>query len=99
MVDEVGTIYLIHFSAPFKHARHYVGWAKQSFTVDTAERSARIKKHRSGGGARLLKAVNAAGLAWKVVRCWPGTRTQERQIKNQKGAPRLCPRCREERKY
>jgi hypothetical protein len=22
-----GTVYLLHFSRPYKHARHYTGWA------------------------------------------------------------------------
>ena len=24
---DAGTVYLIHFDTPYKHARHYTGWA------------------------------------------------------------------------
>lgn len=79
------TVYLIHFDTPYKHARHYLGYAE-----DLAER---IERHRKGNGSRLMQVIGAAGIAWQLVRVWPGDRKLERQLKNQKNAPRLCPVC------
>jgi hypothetical protein len=57
-----GAVYLIHFDHPFKHARHYLGWA--------SDLPARLQAHRGGTGGRLLRAVNNAGITWEVVRTW-----------------------------
>ena len=80
-----GTVYLLHFDRPYKHARHYTGW--------TADLAARLAYHERGGGARLLAVVHAAGIGWRLARTWPGGRTRERQIKRQGGASRYCPIC------
>ncbi len=87
MADGHG-VYLICFDRPFKHARHYLGWASNI--------SERVETHRSDGKncARLLAAVNAAGIPWTVTRTWPNVEKDfERKLKNQKQGPRLCPRC------
>ena len=84
-----GTIYLIHFDRPYKHARHYIGWTK--------DLEARLAIHKAGDGARLLRAVNQADIGWRVVRTWEGTRDDERRLHNQKNSPsRLCPVCKAE---
>lgn len=80
-----GTIYLIHFDRPYKHARHYLGWA--------SDLEHRLRQHQSGHGARLLDVIQQAGIAWCLARTWSGTRTRERQIKRQGGASRCCPLC------
>lgn len=80
-----GTIYLLHFLSPYKHAQHYLGW-----TTDLDER---LRQHFTGTGARLLQVVTAAGISCEVTRTWTGTRTLERQLKNQKNSRRLCPLC------
>ena len=80
-----GTIYLIHFERPYKHARHYLGWA-----IDLEHR---LRQHRAGHGARLLDVIQRAGIAWSLARTWSGTRTRERQLKRQGGASRCCPLC------
>lgn len=80
-----GVVYLLHFDQPYKHARHYTGWA--------ADLDARLAEHQAGRGARLLAVVKAAGIGWTLARTWPGTRTRERQLKNQGGASRHCPQC------
>jgi predicted GIY-YIG superfamily endonuclease len=49
----MGTVYLIHFDAPYKHAKHYIGW--------TEDLSSRIQSHVAGNGARLISVINAAG--------------------------------------
>lgn len=80
-------VYLIHFDKPFKHAKHYLGYAK-----DVPKRVAR---HRSGAGAKLLRAVQQAGIGWEVVRIWPeGGRATERKLKGYGGRSKLCPVCR-----
>lgn len=83
-----GTIYLIHFARPLAHANHYLGW--------TDNLPARLDRHRSGNGSKLLAAVMAAGIEFQVVRTWPGSRDDERRMKNWKKARRLCPVCRGE---
>jgi hypothetical protein len=79
-------LYLIHFDSPYKHARHYRGYCADG------ELAARLARHRSGHGARLLSVVAAAGIGWRCVRTWPGGRQQERTLKRRKVAP-LCPCC------
>jgi predicted GIY-YIG superfamily endonuclease len=85
MTAAVGTVYLLHFDQPYRHARHYIGW-----TLDLA---ARLAEHARGQGARLLAVVRDAGIGWRLARTWPGTRARERQLKRQGGASRRCPCC------
>ena len=80
-----GTIYLLHFSEAYRHAKHYLG-----FTDDL---DARLQSHASGHGARLLAVLKSAGIGWELARTWPGGRQLERQLKNGKNAPKLCPIC------
>jgi hypothetical protein len=87
-------VYLIHFSQPYKHARHYVGWTQNGHTLRS-----RLKSHRAGNGARLMEVVTKAGIDWEVVRTWKGEegdRNFERKLKRQKHSWRHCPVCREE---
>lgn len=81
-------VYLIHFDRPYKHAQHYLGWAKN------LER--RIKQHRSGDGSRLMQVVTEAGIPWRVAKTWDGGRKLERELKRQHHGPRLCPICKGE---
>ena len=80
-----GTVYLLHFDRPYRHAKHYLGWA--------ADLDARLADHAAGRGARLLAVVRAAGIGWSLARTWPGSRARERQLKRQGGASRCCPAC------
>ena len=82
-----GTVYLLHFSEPYKHARHYIGWAAAGHL------DSRIRAHRRGRGARFMAVVKAAGIGFEVARTWKGGRVRERQIKRQGGASRCCPVC------
>ncbi len=80
-----GVVYLVHFTEPYRHARHYTGW-----TVDL---DARRAEHRGGRGARLLQVSAQAGIGWRLARTWEGSRARERQLKRQGGASRRCPIC------
>lgn len=88
----MATVYLIHFDAPLKHARHYIGYtALESLDM-------RINRHKSGNGARILAACNQQGITWKVAKTWEfenamTARNFEQKLKRQKHAPRLCPIC------
>lgn len=81
----MGTVYLLHFDKPYKHARHYIGWAD--------DLGKRLKAHGTKEGARLLQVLRAEGIGWQLARTWPGDRYRERQIKNMGGASRACPLC------
>lgn len=79
-------VYLICFDSRLSHAKHYIGYAN-----DIAKR---IKRHRSNQGAKLLRALNLAGIAWHVVRVWKNkNREFERSLKNRKKSSFFCPMC------
>lgn len=79
-------VYLLHFDKPYRHARHYLGYAR------LFER--RLAEHMAGRGARLMAAVSAAGIGVTLVRKWPdGDRTFERELHNLKRNALLCPVC------
>jgi len=82
-----GTLYLLHFSRPLSHAKHYLG-----FTTRTPED--RLREHLEGKGSPLVKAAVEAGIDVTISRTWRDkTRSDERSLKNQKNGPRLCPCC------
>jgi hypothetical protein len=90
----VGTVYLLHFSAPVGntasrtgYARHYTGWS--------AFLDFRLELHRAGrSGVPLVRAAVAAGITLELARIWPDvTRARERQLKRQGSAARYCPLC------
>jgi predicted GIY-YIG superfamily endonuclease len=82
-------VYLIHFDSPIseKHTcQHYLGYAEDP--------AARLKEHKSGRGARLTQVANERSIGYSIVRVWPdGDRNFERQLKNRKNTPCLCPVC------
>ena len=86
------TVYLLHFAArlgnpanPHAMAQHYLGTAK--------DLSERLAEHRAGLGAKITAAAMQRGIAFDVVRTWPGGRDLERRLKRRKEGPRLCPLC------
>ena len=83
--QQLGIVYMLHFSEPYKHARHYVG-----FTEDLL---ARLDRHATGHGANLITVIWQAGLGFTLTRICEGTRSTERAIKNEGGAVRYCPAC------
>jgi len=86
-----GTIYLLHFERPFRHARHYLGWTEGD-RIDE-----RLERHRSGNGSKLMRAVTNAGIDFRIARTWSGTRHLERELKKSKNVPRQhCTICKED---
>ena len=82
----MGVVYLLHFNAPYFHARHYLGY--------TEDLPGRIKIHNSGNGSPLIRSIVAAGIGFELARTWlDKNRTYERRIKDQHNAPRFCPIC------
>lgn len=83
---QVGDVYVLHFSTPYKHAGHYIGWAKDA--------DARIRAHREGRGGRLTQVAVRNGIELQVAAIHHGvTRDFERRLKNRGGASRVCPIC------
>lgn len=84
----VGTIYLLHFAEPYRHAQHYIGW-----TLDLEHR---LHEHRTGArhAGRLPQVFHEHGIGFTLARTWIGDRNRERAIKRQGGAGRACPLCR-----
>jgi predicted GIY-YIG superfamily endonuclease len=85
MTGITGTIYLLHFSQPYQHVRHYTGW-----TLNLAER---LAAHSHGSGSRLVEVISGAGISFALARTTTGTRDKERAIKNAGGQVRYCPLC------
>lgn len=77
--------YLLHFSAPYRHARHYLGWS--------GDVVGRIKAHQEGNGARLMQVIRERGITFVVARLWPGPRSIEQKLKRRHSGVRLCPIC------
>lgn len=90
MAGQAGLVYTIHLEQPLAHARHYVGWTKDSWNLRL-----RVGHHRAGSGARFLAAVGKAGIRFAVVDVTEGTRHDERRVKLGKNTgARRCPVCR-----
>lgn len=83
----MGIVYLIHFSPPYRHARHYLGFT----SFNDVKR--RFHAHQSGYGARLTNVAVAAGCKLLLVRQWTGSRQLERRLKRHHGSVKLCPLC------
>lgn len=82
----VNVVYLLHFDPPYEHARHYLGFAK--------DLGPRVNAHMHGKGARLTQVAHDAGCHMVLARVWTnGSKRLERQLKNRKNAPQLCPIC------
>lgn len=82
-------VYLLHFNPPYKHAKHYIGFAKDSAIE-------RIKMHRRGVGARLTQVAVENGITLEIAKIWKRKgRKFERELKNKKCAGRFCPMCKE----
>jgi hypothetical protein len=83
--DVEGSVYLIHFDPPYRHAKHYLGWSER-FTI-------RVAADMAGQGARLMAVALKAGSTFTLAATWPGTRALERRLKRCGGRARFCPIC------
>jgi len=81
-------IYILHFSRPLFHAQHYIGY------TGAADMEERMQRHRSGRGAKIMKAVFEAGIDVEIAAILPGDRTEERRLHRQGNTKRICPLCR-----
>lgn len=96
MTAHAVTIYLIHASVRYGHAGHYLGVTKRPSLLP------RMEEHLTGKGNTLVQLfAEALGLQSAqevidrlVVATWPGTRGEERRLKNRGGLSRICPTCR-----
>lgn len=79
--------YLLHFSRPLAHARHYAGFSE----ADVEER---VAQHVAGRGARITQVAVSRGIELHLVRIWPkGSRKLERKLKDGSLTDH-CPLCR-----
>ncbi|MGH3217893.1 MAG: hypothetical protein ACRDPY_04045 [Streptosporangiaceae bacterium] len=94
MTRDEGLVYQLHFDRPIGDPENPHGWA-QHYIGHTEDLYRRLREHRGGQTAAIMRAVNEAGIGWRVVRTWPGTRDAERAIKDLHSGRRLCPECTE----
>jgi predicted GIY-YIG superfamily endonuclease len=79
-------VYILHFDSPYHHARHYVGYTKNT--------DKRLAQHKAGSGARLMEVITQAGIGFQLAKVWKSkTRKFERYIKNSHNTARFCPIC------
>ena len=78
-----GIIYILKFEPAFWHAKYYVGWCGPKGLWN------RLKQHRTGQGAKITKAAVKAGCRLVLIAELPGTRDDERAIKNRKSTPKF----------
>jgi len=78
-------VYLLCLDPPYKHARHYAGYARVL--------PVRLAQHGTSNGARLLEVQRQAGGSWHIARTWPGGYWEEQGIKQWRQGPMLCPDC------
>jgi hypothetical protein len=82
-------VYLIHFDEKYKHAAHYLGYSESEHTIEQ-----RLEDHKAGRGAKLLAALNRAGVGYSIARIWKdGDRKFERRLKKGKNIKTHCPIC------
>lgn len=90
-------VYLLHFSAPFGHARHYTG------ATGDDRLATRVREHQTGEGANLTALAVRRGITLTLARTWPGGRETEARFKHRndparsgvkRGMARYCPLCR-----
>ena len=88
----VGTVYLLHFSRPYCHARHYLGFSTRL--------EQRYDEHLCGRGSALVRAARQAGIVVYVARVWEQvTDAFERRGHRSRWARRICPICKGPRAF
>jgi predicted GIY-YIG superfamily endonuclease len=81
----VGTVYLLHFSRPYKHARHYVG-----FTTDLPRR---LRQHRGGHGPPLIRHAVEDGVRLILARTWEMATVGFERRMHTRAKTEWCPVC------
>jgi predicted GIY-YIG superfamily endonuclease len=80
----VTKVYIVRLSRPIgseKHrAQYYIGLSKDP--------EARLNEHKAGRGSRFLAAAHQQGVDMEIIHTFPGTRTDEKRLKAQKGVER-----------
>jgi hypothetical protein len=84
--NKPGTVYLLHFSRPYKHCRHYIGFSEQPVDV-------RFAQHLNGHGSALTAAAREAGIEFTIARTWNADQSVEFILKSWASAKSLCPIC------
>ena len=91
-MNDMPAVYLYHIEPPYKHARHYLGSAKDIMT--------RADEHAKSNGKStpLLRAAHKAGrqiLLVRVISCETETaaRLLEAKFKKRHESPKFCPIC------
>jgi len=85
-------VYGLHFMKPLSDthtSQHYLGSClKENFHK-------RLKLHRKGQSyVPYIREYTKKNISFVVFATWDGDRVTERQLKNRKNTPRLCPICR-----
>jgi hypothetical protein len=87
---EEGEVYVLCLHEPLSptHARtHYKGFARNA--------RSRIEDHARGRThTRLIEVARERGIGFDVASIEPGTRQDERRLKNRGAGSRICPICR-----
>jgi predicted GIY-YIG superfamily endonuclease len=86
-------IYILRFERPLGNprnprgmAQYYIGWCEEG------KLDRRLAAHRAGRGAVITRAAVREGIRFDVIFTMPGSRKDERRLKNQKNTPRLVRR-------
>jgi predicted GIY-YIG superfamily endonuclease len=83
----MATVYLLHFSMPLHHARHYLGMTK-------GDLAKRVARHRRGAGANITKVAVRTGIRLLLVMAWhDAPRSFETKLKRAGSGARYCPYC------
>lgn len=82
-------IYVLHFSTPLKHAKHYTGC--------TLNLRARLTAHACGAGSAITRALHRQGIGFTLgslfTCCKADMRRLERSLKDHNHGPRFCRLC------
>lgn len=82
-------VYLLHFSEPYKHARHYIGAAPTlEIVLGTVDEPTRWSS------SPLLHAAHAAGVRFRLAEIHEGTNADARRLRARKHSPSWCSVCR-----
>ena len=86
-----GITFLVHIDPPYRHARHYFGWASSPAAAQDAIR--RLTTGRSA--VRLLKAAYDSGSKFRITRTWHSTTIMGvTRMRQQGNARKYCKECR-----